>query len=36
MIAKALEWEECVRCGRSSHETGVAAVGSRERMRGIQ
>lgn len=33
VTAKALEWEECVRCGRSSYETGV---GSGERMRGIE
>lgn len=36
MTAKALQREECVRCGRSSYETGVAAVGSGERMRGME
>ena len=36
VTAKALQWEECVYCGRSSYETGGAAVGRGERMRGIE
>lgn len=36
VTVKSLEWEECVCLGRSSHETGVAAMGSGERMRGIE